>query len=556
MNGTVRLNRNENAWGCSLRVLEALRGLKADDVSRYPDGDPLREELARQTGLEPEQVLVTAAGDEAIRCVVDGLTEPGDRIVIPVPEFPIFRWCAEIRNRVVSAVPLDRDFQYNIDAVIRAGADAKLVVLISPHNPTGSVLPSPDLERILTALPDTTVLLDEAYGEFDGNTAAGRVNQYPNLLVLKTFSKAYGLAGMRLGMLTGNPDLIRQAEGAQMPYSVGTPSLKAGLAALDDTEFVGRVRERLVRNRYRMRDGLGRCGIMTLPSRSNFLCAWFGDGAVDIQASLESEGLVIRDITGAHGMPGWLRFTVGTDRETRFAVQTAARRFRPEALLFDMDGVLVDVRESYRKTIARTVESFTGVEPPPQEIQRLKNEGGYNCDWALTERLIRDSGMEVDRQALVDRFQQLFLGENGNGLIQNERMMVEPGMLRRLKEAYRLGVVTGRPAAETRLSLERLNLTQLFDVVVTRDDLPAESGKPEPDGLLQAMEKLGVRTGIYLGDTVDDMCAALRARLVPVGVTAPGTGRNTRRKLLEVGAIRVLTSVNRLEDWIDAKRNN
>ncbi len=556
MNTPVRLNRNENAWGCSPRVLDALRQLDVNDVSRYPDGDPLRDALARQFGLGSAQVLVTAAGDEAIRCVVDGLTEPGDRIVIPDPEFPIFRWCAETRQRVVTAVPLDRDFRYDSDAVIRAGADATLVVLISPHNPTGSTLPAADLEQILQALPDTTVLLDEAYGEFNGNTVAGRVNQYPNLLVLKTFSKAFGLAGMRLGMLAGSADRIRQAAQAQMPYSVGTPTLKAGLVALNDTEFVRRVRERLVLNRYRMRDGLGRCGIMTLPSRSNFLCAWFGKGAVDIQASLKSDGLVIRDITGAHGMPGWLRFTVGNGRETRFAVETAARRFRPQALLFDMDGVLVDVRESYRKTIARTVESFTGVEPSPQEIQRLKNEGGYNCDWSLTERLIRDAGMKADRQAVVDRFQRLFLGENGNGLIRNERIVVNPEMLRRLKETYRLGVVTGRPATETRLTLNRLNLTDMFDVVVTRDDIAPESGKPEPDGLLQAMEKLGVTGGVYLGDTVDDIRAALRARLVPLGVTAPGAGRNTRRRLLEAGAVRVLNSVNKLEDWIHAKRNN
>lgn len=556
MNALVRLNRNENAWGCSPRVLSALRGLDTDDVSRYPDGDPLRDMLARQFGVGTAQALVTAAGDEAIRCVMDGLTRPGDRIVIPDPEFPIFRWCAETRGRVVTAVPLDRDFRYDIDAVICAGTDASLVVLISPHNPTGSVIATSDLDRILSALPDTTVLLDEAYGEFDGDSAAGWVNQYPNLLVLKTFSKAYGLAGMRLGMLAGSKNRIRKAASAQMPYSVGTPTLKAGLAALSDGDFTRTVRSRLVLNRFRMRDGLGRCGIMTLPSRSNFLCARFGERAVDIQASLESDGLVIRDITGAHGMPGWLRFTVGTDRETRFAIQTASRRFCPEALLFDMDGVLVDVRDSYRKTIARTVESFTGREPSPADIQQLKDQGGYNCDWALTERLIRDAAVTVDRQDVVDRFQQLFLGENGNGLIQNERPLVDPGMLNRLKKRFRLGLVTGRPAAETRLTLERLGLTELFDVIVTREAIPADRGKPEPDGLLQAMQKLNVNTGIYLGDTVDDMRAALRARLVPLGIQAPGAGRRTRRRLLEAGAVRVRTSVNDLEDWINAKRNN
>ena len=148
----VRINRNENAWGCSPAVLKRLAGLTPEDIARYPDDSPLQAELARFLGMSVEQVRITAAGDEAIRMVIDGVTREGDTVVVPEPEFPIFRWCADARNRVVRTVNLDRDYNYEVNPIMKAAAGADLLVLMSPHNPAGCTLEPEDMETILRAL--------------------------------------------------------------------------------------------------------------------------------------------------------------------------------------------------------------------------------------------------------------------------------------------------------------------------------------------------------------------------------------------------------------------
>jgi histidinol-phosphate aminotransferase len=552
----VRINRNENAWGCSPTVLRALQEMDLESVCRYPDEAPLAAMLARQLSVETANVQVTAAGDEAIRMVIDGLTVPGDTVSIPEPEFPIFRWCAESRNRYVVTVPLNEDFRYNTADIIQTARNVQLLVLVSPHNPSGCTLSLVELETILEAVKDIPVLMDEAYGEFAGMTYVPLIRRYDNLLVLKTFSKAYGLAGMRLGSLVGSPLLLARCAEAQMPYAVGTPSVVAGLSALSDPAFIRAVQLGVVRNRNRLRQTLGRRGIPTLASGGNFVSAWFGDEASYGLAQLADNGIMVRNIGNEHRMPGWLRFTVGTKEEMDHVEAALSESIQPEIILFDMDGVLVNVRASYRATIAKTVETLTGQAVAPEEIQELKDTGGFNCDWDLTAQLVRQKGGQADRDRIMGIFQATFRGNNFDGLIQNDRPLVEPDMLAQLAACFRLGVVTGRPGDEARYTLARFGLDRYFPVIISNDDIPEGGGKPRPDGLILAASMLAADRGFYVGDTGDDMRAALRARLVPVGILPPDGGRTQKRSLSRSGAAVVLDSVNRLKEWIYATGNN
>ena len=318
---TIRINRNENDWGCSPAVLEALATLEPADICRYPDETPLQQALADRLDVPVDRVRITAAGDEAIRMVIEGLTATGDTVMIPTPEFPIFRWCAETRRRQVAAVPLDENYLYDLPAIISAGRNAALVVLMSPHNPAGTTLSQDELGEILTVLGDTPVLLDEAYGEFTGMSFSNMTNDFANLLVLKTFSKAYGLAGLRLGALIGQPRLLEQASEAQMPYAVGTPAIRAGLAALKDPSFVRMVRDEVTRNRERLREALAGMDIPSLPSGGNFVSAWFGPDASRICRRLSDAGVLVRNVGNEHRMPGWLRFTIGNRDSCRAAIR-------------------------------------------------------------------------------------------------------------------------------------------------------------------------------------------------------------------------------------------
>jgi HAD superfamily phosphatase len=218
-------------------------------------------------------------------------------------------------------------------------------------------------------------------------------------------------------------------------------------------------------------------------------------------------------------------------------------------LLFDMDGVLVDVSLSYRLAIRETVHFFSNLECSLDTIQHYKNRGGLNNDWDLTERMLLDQGLTVDKQQIIDRFQQFYLGDHFSGLIQNEKWQADADMLEKLAHHYQLGIVTGRPRLEALYCLERFLVKSYFKTIITMDDVPLDKGKPDPFGICLALKNLGESGGYYLGDTADDMIAAKRAGLKAIGVFH-GMGDFSVQKslLISQGADKVIENVNQIKE--------
>jgi HAD superfamily hydrolase (TIGR01548 family) len=219
------------------------------------------------------------------------------------------------------------------------------------------------------------------------------------------------------------------------------------------------------------------------------------------------------------------------------------------ALLFDMDGVLVDVASSYRRAVRLTVRHFAGVDIGEAEIQAYKDRGGLNNDWDLTGAVLSDRGIEPGRESIVGVFQGFYAGKDFNGLIRDERWLLDPGILAGLAKRFAVGIVTGRPSAETRFTLGHFGVARYFPVVVTMDDLPPDRGKPDPLGIRLAMKALGERDGFYVGDTIDDMRAARRAGLVPIGVAGDGRGAGAAEARLRTeGAEKIICDIRRIEE--------
>lgn len=214
-------------------------------------------------------------------------------------------------------------------------------------------------------------------------------------------------------------------------------------------------------------------------------------------------------------------------------------------VLFDMDGVLVDVSRSYRIAIQRTVDFFTKQRIGLDEIQAYKNRGSLNNDWDLTECILREKGLDEDKEMIVAVFQEIYLGKNFDGLIQNENWLLNLKVLKILEGKYAMGIVTGRPRKEARYALRRFNVETFFPALITMDDIPDGKYKPHPCGIELAMEQLPGLGTYYIGDTVDDMIAARRANAIPIGVINPVGPKNTLKKLLkDHGAVCVLDDIN------------
>jgi HAD superfamily phosphatase len=212
-------------------------------------------------------------------------------------------------------------------------------------------------------------------------------------------------------------------------------------------------------------------------------------------------------------------------------------------LVFDMDGVLVDVTESYRETIAQTVEHFTGAAVRRERIQELKNQGGWNDDWKLSHHMVTEAGVDVPFEYVKEHFQKLFLG----GLIEREKWVARPGTLERLAGDFQLAVFTGRPREEARLSLNRFAPAIAFDPLIAMEDV--ERHKPDPEGLLRIVQGGGAKA-FYIGDTVDDARAAKAAKVSFIGIAAPSNPLYIDLVFLfqEEGAYAIVDDINYLEE--------
>jgi HAD superfamily phosphatase len=217
-------------------------------------------------------------------------------------------------------------------------------------------------------------------------------------------------------------------------------------------------------------------------------------------------------------------------------------------LVFDMDGVLVDVSESYRETIQQTVHHFTGKSVTREDIQEWKNRGGWNDDWALSTAMIRDKGIEADYNEVVNYFQGIFHGNGSDGLILRERWIARTGLLERLNEQFQFALFTGRFRWEAELTLRRFAPGLQFEPMIGAGDVP--NHKPAPDGLLRIRTLAPGSELWYIGDTVDDARSAKAADVPFIGIAAPASARREElcALLKAEGAKAVLDDINQLED--------
>lgn len=316
--GKLRLDFNENTVGCSPAVLRALRRVTREELAIYPEYERSMRRLARHFGVRPAEMLLTNGVDDALRLLMETVVDPGSTVLIPEPTFSMYRFFAEAAGARVEAVRYDASMRFPLDATLRAlKRSPRLLLLANPNNPTGTVLDEGLLARLLDKAPRTLVLVDEAYFEFSGVTVLPWIRQRGNLVVARTFSKAAGLAALRLGLLFARADLADTMRRAFTPYPVNSLALVAAEAALGDRKFLRNYSRQVRQSRWELARGLERLGARVFPSGANFLLADFGPGAGRLVRRLARRGILLRDRAADFGRDGFVRITAGVPAQTR-----------------------------------------------------------------------------------------------------------------------------------------------------------------------------------------------------------------------------------------------
>jgi histidinol-phosphate aminotransferase len=308
----LRLDFNENTFGPSPRVIERLRAVTAEELTKYPEREPVEQIVAKHFGLQAEQVLLTNGVDEAIHLICSAFLEAEDEALIATPSFFMYDVNAQMMTPHLRKVQSDASLGFPFERFIAAITEhTKLIIVASPNNPTGAVVSREHLLAIAAAAPQAVLMVDEAYYHFDGASVMGDLASVPNLIVARTFSKAYGLANLRIGMLAGNAELLKYVRKVSSPYNVNGIALDCLSVAIEDEAYLTWYVEQVRVGRERMMDGLAELGVPYFPSAANFVLMKIGPKHKELVAAMRAHGVLLRDRSTDPGCDGFVRITIG-----------------------------------------------------------------------------------------------------------------------------------------------------------------------------------------------------------------------------------------------------
>lgn len=317
----LRLDFNENTLACSPRVREVLGQISAGALTRYPEREPVEALVAAKVGARAEQIALTNGVDEAIHVLFETFLDAGDELLLPVPTYTMYEVYASATDAKIVAVQAADDLQFPFARLLAAITPrTKLIAIANPNSPAGSVASRAQILEIVRRAPQAIVLVDEAYFHFYGETVMDLVGTVPNLVVARTFSKAYGLAGLRLGLLAGPVEMMRWVRRVLSPYSVNSVALACLPPALEDTEYLDWYVGEVLAGRAEFETALDAAKVRHWPSQANFVLVDIGAKHKEFVERMRAAGVLVRDRSADPGCEGRVRITIGTREQMQGAI--------------------------------------------------------------------------------------------------------------------------------------------------------------------------------------------------------------------------------------------
>lgn len=317
----LRLDFNENTLACSPKVRDVLGQFSAGALTRYPEREPVEAIVAAHIGVKAEQLALTNGVDEAIHVLFETFLEAGDELLLPVPTYTMYEVYASATDARIVAVQAGDDLQFPFERLQAAITPrTKIIAIANPNSPAGSVATREQLLALAARAPHAVLLVDEAYYHFYGETVMDLVGTLPNLVVARTFSKAYGLAGLRLGLLAGPVELMRWVRRVLSPYSVNSLALACLPPALEDREYLDWYVGEVLAARGEFEAALDAAGVRRWPSRANFVLVEIGPLHAEFVRLMRDAGVLVRDRSSDPGCDGRVRITIGTREQMRQAI--------------------------------------------------------------------------------------------------------------------------------------------------------------------------------------------------------------------------------------------
>lgn len=322
----LRLDFNENTIACAPAVREVLQQISAGDLTRYPEREPVEALVAEHLGLAPDELVLTNGVDEAIHILFQTFLDRSDELLLPVPTYTMYEVYASATDAKVVTVQAGEDLQFPYERLVSAiTSRTKIIAIANPNSPAGSVAAREQIIDIARRAPHALLLIDEAYFHFYGETVIDLPDTLPNVVVARTFSKAYGLAGLRIGVLAGSADHMRWVRRVLSPYSVNSVALACLPAALNDTAYIDWYVEQVLGARSEFEAALDTLGVRRWPTQANFILVDIGLAHAEFVRRMNAAGVLVRDRSNDPGCHGCVRITIGTREQMQKATDVLKR---------------------------------------------------------------------------------------------------------------------------------------------------------------------------------------------------------------------------------------
>ena len=314
----LRLDFNENTFACSPVVREVLGRISAGELTRYPERESVEAVIAAHLGRAPAQVTLTNGVDEAIHVLFEAFLDEGDELLLPVPTYTMYEVYASATDARVVTVLAGDDLQFPFAQLVASITPrTKVIAIANPNSPSGTMASREQILELARRAPQAVILVDEAYFHFCGETVMDVVGKIPNLIVARTFSKAYGLAGLRVGVLAGPAELMHWIRRVLSPYSVNSVALACLPAALKDTTYLDWYVCEVLAARVEFEKALQAARVRYWPSRANFILVDIGARHKEFVRHMLAAGVLVRDRSSDPGCEGRVRITIGTREQMR-----------------------------------------------------------------------------------------------------------------------------------------------------------------------------------------------------------------------------------------------
>ncbi len=555
----LKLNSNENIYGISDLIHNVIKTINKEEISFYPAYGKLTDKLAKKFELSKDNILLTNGCDEALKIIMETFIEENDEVLTYNPTFSMPLLYAKAFGGKIKQIEYDENFVFNKDKIIESATkDTKIIYISTPNNPTGDLVRPSVVEILAQKLPDILLVVDCTYVNFSQGVVIedyiDLMKKFNNIIIVKSFSKDYALAGLRIGFALSNENTIKYMKKISSPYNVNSIAMHCAISALNDEKRLNEIKELNENARYELFNGLKNLGFEPYESQANFILCNFKSYCDFYYEKLKKNGVIVQNFPKNSPISTCLRITVPKLSGVKFILELLKAK---DVLIFDVDGVIFDVSKSYLMAIKETFEHFSKKEIELSEIRETKNQGGMNCDWNVVQFLLKKYGFNVEMAEIIAVFQDIFFNPNDKNknkkyLIDEEKLLISSEIFEKLIQKYDLVVFSGRLKEEVKYSFEKFDIDKYFYYYVTSDDLPKNMLKPHSKGVFEVLEHCPHNDIKYLGDSVDDIISGNGADVETIGVISPDSDFGVMvNNFKHLGANYILDDIKKVVEFLE-----